>query len=82
MCINQQLLNKLTVTNIYLVLDLEACVKSEQKATCYMASNLKSSYNNVVVDPASQKFIAFVMQDGMYIFERLSFGFKNAPAQF
>ena len=82
MCIDYQPWNKVIVTDNYPVPDLEDCVRYVQKATFYMSLDLKSGYNNLIVDPALQKFTGFVTQDGMYIFERLSFGFKNASVHF
>ena len=82
MCIDYWLLNKVTISDNCPMPDLEARMRRLQKAMRYVALDLQSGYNNMVVDPASWKFTGFVTQDCMYVFERLSFGFKNAPAYF
>ena len=47
--IDYQLLNKVTITDYYAVLDLEAYVRHELKPMCYMALDSKLGCNNVVV---------------------------------
>ena len=55
MCVDYQPLNKVTVTDNYPAPVLEAYLRRMQKATCYVALDLKSGNNNAVIDPALQK---------------------------
>ena len=48
----------------------------------YSALDLKSGFENVVLDPAMARFCGIVMQDGLYVLERMTFGFNTAPAHF
>ena len=41
---------------------------------CYVALDMKSGYNNVVIDPDLKTLTGFVILDSMYVFTRLSFG--------
>ena len=48
----------------------------------YSALDLKSGFENVVLDPVMARFCGIVMQDGLYVLERMTFGFNIAPAHF
>ena len=48
----------------------------------YSALDLKSGFENVVLDPAMTRFCGIVMQDGLYVLKRMTFGFHTVPAYF
>ena len=48
----------------------------------YSALDLKSGFENVVLDPAMTRFCGIVMQDGLYVLERMTFRFNTVTAHF
>lgn len=48
----------------------------------YSALDLKSGFENVVLDPAMTPYCGVVTQDGLFVLERMTFGFNTAPAHF
>ena len=48
----------------------------------YSALDLKSGFENVVLNPAMTRFCGIVTQDGLYVPERMTFTFNTAPAHF
>ena len=58
------------------------CVRQATKSKFYVALDLKAGYNNNILDKLLKKHTRFVTQDGVYKFEWLTFGHKNAPTHF
>ena len=48
----------------------------------YSALDLKSGFENVVLDPVMTRFCGIVRQDSLYLLERMTFGFNTVPAHF
>ena len=48
----------------------------------YSALDLKLGFKNIVLDPVMTRFCGIVTQDGLYVLERMTFGFNTAPAHF
>ena len=48
----------------------------------YSALDLKAGFENIVLDPDITCFCGLVTQDGLYVLERMTFGFNTAPAHF
>ena len=49
---------------------------------CFSKIDLLSGYWQVPVSEESQKYTAFITQDGLYEFKILPFGLRNAPSHF
>lgn len=43
---------------------------------------MKAAYHNFVVAPESRTFCGIITQDGVWEYQRMAFGFSDAPAHF
>ena len=77
-------LNSLTVQDSHPVGHLMDSIQSlgSSQAKYFSTMDLQSGYFQVPVSEASKKYTAFVTYDGLYEFNRMSFGLTNAPACF
>jgi Reverse transcriptase (RNA-dependent DNA polymerase) len=57
-------------------------VNALANSTVFSAVDIKGAFNNIPLHPNSRQYTAFVTQDGLYEFNRMTFGFKTAPAHF
>ena len=62
--------------------DCQSTLDLVEGYSLYSALDLKAEFENVVLDPAMTRFHGLVTQDGLYILEKMTFGFNTAPAHF
>ena len=62
--------------------DCQSTLNPVEGYNIYSALDLKAGFENAVLDPAMTSFCGLVTQDGLYILERMMFGFNTAPAHF
>lgn len=54
----------------------------ENKATIFSTLDLNSAYYQIELDPETKEKSSFVTHDGVFCFNRMPFGLKNAPMSF
>ena len=62
--------------------NLDEFIECIQDTKYFCVLNIKRALHNVEIEERSKHLIGFVMMDGCYHFERLTFNFKNVPAHF
>ena len=81
-CVDYRRLNAITVTDTYPLPRVEDCLHAA-KATPYMSTlDLKSGYWQVKISEEDKLKTAFTTPHGIFVFNRMPFGLKNAPATF
>ena len=77
-------LNKITVPIAHPLPRLESVFDAigAANAQFFTSIDLASSYWQIPMDPASKHKSAFITHDGIYEFNRMAFGLKNAPMSF
>lgn len=82
MCIDLRKVNACTERDVYPLPNIDDLLTALQGATYFSALDLNSGYWPLYVDPKDRGKTAFVKQDGLYEFIRMSLGLTNAPATF
>ena len=81
-CMDYRRFNAITVTDTYPLPRMEDCLHAA-KATPYMSTlDLKSGYWQVKISEEDKLKTAFTTPHGIFVFNRMPFGLKNAPATF
>lgn len=52
------------------------------RSTIFSALDLKAGFHNVPLEEGSKQYCGIITQDGVYVWERMAFGFLGAPATF
>ncbi|KAG9397020.1 WD repeat-containing protein [Carpediemonas membranifera] len=82
LCVDYRRLNEVTRTLAAPVRDVQRVLMELGGATCFASLDLRSGYNQVLVVEEDRHKTAFVTPGGLYEFNRLPFGLKNAPSFF
>ncbi|XP_065356155.1 uncharacterized protein LOC135950547 [Calliphora vicina] len=82
LCVDYRKLNDITVTDTYPLPRMEYLLHAA-KTTPYMSTiDLKSGYWQIEMNEEDKLKTAFITPFGIYVFNRMPFGLKNAPATF
>ena len=82
-CTDFRLLNELTVNDPVPIPNMQEIIDSMAGKKFFSQFDLTSAYWAILMDEQSRKYTAFVSQDGeSLVYNRLSFGLKNAPSIF
>lgn len=81
-CVDYRLINKHTVTDSYPMPRIPDLLRSIKNSTFLVSLDLRSGYWQIPMDPESKSATAFRSPQGLYEFEVMPFGLKNAPATF
>ena len=81
-CVDYCKLNQITVNDSHPLPLISDLLDSVKDAKYFSLLNLRSGYWQIPVAPEDRTKTAFVTQNGLYEFTRMSFGLKTAPATF
>ena len=84
MAIDYRRLNKVTIPILHPLPRLEDGFDSigESSATIFSTLDLKSAFYQIPLDPETKHKSAFITHEGVFEFNRLPYGLKNAPMSF
>ena len=84
MVIDYRFQNSQTIVDTFPIVRIADCLESlgSSKAKYFSTLDLQSGYHQVPIAKSSKQYTAFVTHDGLYEFNRMSFGLTNAPACF
>jgi len=81
-CIDYRKLNKITKTDAYSLSRIDDLLEQFREAKWFTTFDLANEYWQVEMNEEDIEKIAFIIQFGLFQFNVISFGLKNAPALF
>lgn len=82
MCVDLRAVNAKTKGDAYPMPNAEELIDEVGDATIMSTLDMLSGYYQIRMDPADKDMTAFVTKDGLFCFDRVPFGLKNAGATF
>lgn len=82
MVIDYQKLNSHTITDRYIIPDVNMTIQNLGKAKYFTTLDLESGFHQVRIREEDREKTAFCVNGGKYEFIRMPFGLKNAPSIF
>lgn len=81
-CVNFTELNNMTVNDVYPIPDIENILEEFHGKKYFSIIDLKSGYHQFPLSENAKKYAACITPEGIFRYDCLTFGFKNAPAFF
>ncbi len=75
-------LNDNCVTLSYPIPNLNDLLRKFGKKKYFSSLDLRHGYHHIRIRPGDEHKTAFITEDGLFVWQRMSFGYKNAPAHF
>lgn len=82
LCVDLRPLNERVYKQKYPFPIIEDCLTKISNKSIFSILDLKDGFHNIKIHPDHTKFFAFATPDGQYEFNRLPFGYCEAPAEF
>lgn len=81
-CVDLRPLNERVFKQKYPFPIIEDCLTKISNKSIFSILDLKDGFHNIKIHPEHTKFFAFAILDGQYEYNRLPFGYCEAPAEF
>lgn len=81
-CTDYRKLNSITKPDSFPLPRMEDCVDSVGSAKFVTKIDLLKGYYQIALTPRAQEISAFIIPPGLYSYNGMSFGLRNAPATF
>ncbi len=82
MCVDMRRVNSLTKSDVYPLPSISIALSSMQGARFFTSLDLNSGYHQISIEEGSREKTAFITQDGLFEYRKMSFGLKTAPSCF
>lgn len=82
LCVDLRPLNERVLKQKYPFPIIEDCLSRISNKNIFTLLDLKDGFYNIKIHPEYTKFFAFATPDGQYEYNRLPFGYCEAPAEF
>ena len=82
MCVNVPDVNRRTIPPVHPMPNTQDIVDEVGVSKYLSALDAKAGFQNVVMDPDSKQYCEVVTQDGVWVLERMTYGFMGAPYAF
>ena len=82
MCIDYRRLNSMTVKDHYPLPNIQTLYRHFAGKTIFSSLDIRHGYYHILIHPADRYKTAFITHRGLFEFNRMTFGFVNAPAAF
>jgi hypothetical protein len=81
-CVNYTELNEMTVNDVYPIPDIDSILEDFHGKRYFSIIDLKSGYHQFPLSENAKRYAACITPEGIFKYDCMTFGFKNAPAFF
>ena len=82
MCVDYRILNSMTIPDNYPIPNIHDIYGKLAGHKWFSALDLRHGYHHIAIRPEDRYKTAFIAHHGLFEFNRMTFGFVNAPAAF
>ena len=82
MCIDYRMLNSMTIKDLYPLPNIQELYRKFAGKQLFSSIDLRHAYHHIEIREEDKYKTAFITHQGLYEWNRMTFGFSNAPAAF